>query len=257
MTFRGELMSKIEHELSINQFINREYSISHAPIEKEFEFYDYVKMGDIENVRRTMTPLGSGNVGKLSDDPLRNLKYHFIVTIALITRFCIEGGMEPERAYTLSDLFIQRADKAKSEHELHEIHRDAIFEFTKKMNRELKKKICSKPVIMAMDYIYDNLHTKITAEDLARHTGLSVSYISRLFHSTTGVTVSEYIMAKRVEAAENMLRYTDYTAVEIGNFLAFSSHSHFISVFKKYTGLTPSRYRERYFRSSEAIGTHL
>lgn len=246
-------MSHIETELSVQQFINREYSISHAPVEKEFEFYDYVKMGDTENVRRSMTPLGSGDVGKLSDDPLRNLKYHLVVTIALIARFCIEGGMEAEKAYTLSDLYINRTDKAKNEKELHAIHSEVVFDFTRKMNRVMKNRICSKPVVLAMDYIYDHLHERITIDDIAEHTGLSTSYISRIFHKTVGITVSEYIMAKRVEAAENMLRYSEYSASEIGSFLAFSSHSHFISIFKKHTGMTPNKYRETYYRRSDTF----
>ena len=239
-----------EKEFSHKAFINREYSIVHTPFEKEFEFYNYVKTGDTENVRRTMTPLGSGNAGKLSDDPLRNLRYHFVVTVALVTRFCIEGGMEPEKAYTMSDMYIHKCDRACSENEIHELHREAVLGFTKHMNGVLKKNVYSKPVILAMDYIYDNLHSRITVEEIARHTDLSVSYISRLFHSSTGLTITEYIMKKRVEAAENMLRYSDKPSAEIGNYLAFSSHSHFISIFKKHTGLTPEQYRRKYFRTS-------
>lgn len=47
-----------------------------------------------------------------------------------------------------------------------------------------------------------------------------------------------------------MLRYTDDTALDIGNYLAFHSHSHFISTFKKYTGITPGEFRKRYYRSN-------
>ena len=36
-------------------------------------------------------------------NPLTNLKYHFVVTTAMLTRYCIDGGLEPEQAYRLSD----------------------------------------------------------------------------------------------------------------------------------------------------------
>ncbi|MCR5808997.1 MAG: helix-turn-helix domain-containing protein [Clostridiales bacterium] len=44
---------------------------------------------------------------------------------------------------------------------------------------------------------------------------------------------------------ERLLRYSDRSAAAIGAYLGFSSHSHFIRVFKKYEGVTPNEYREK------------
>lgn len=243
-------MSQSEKELTYKAFLNREYEFRHSPFEKEFEFYDCVKNGDTESVERLMTPLGSSGTGVLSADPLRNLKYHFIVTIALITRFCVEGGMEMETAYTLSDLYILKADKCSCEKDIHALHREAVLEFTRQMNKLAHGNVYSKPVIMTMDYIYDNLHSKISEADIAEYISLSPSYISRLFKKEVGVTICTYIAVKRVETAQNMLKYSDYSPVDIGNYLAFTSHSHFISVFRKYTGMTPNEFRKKYYRDN-------
>ncbi len=245
-------MSQSEKELTYKAFLNREYEFRHSPFEKEFEFYDCVKNGDTDGVERLMTPLGSSGAGVLSNDPLRNLKYHFIVTIALITRFCVEGGMEMETAYTLSDLYILKADKCVCENDIHALHREAVLEFTRQMNRLAHGNVYSKPVIMTMDYIYDNLHSKISETDIAEYVSLSPSYISRLFKKEVGVTISTYIAVKRVETAQNMLKYSDYSPIDIGNYLAFTSHSHFISVFRKYTGMTPNEFRKKYYRDNWA-----
>lgn len=241
-------MSRSEKELTYKSFLNREYEFKHSPFEKEFEFYECVKSGDLNGVERLMTALDGNGVGRLSDDKLRNLKYHFVITIALVTRFCVEGGMEMETAYTLSDLYINRADKCMREEDIHTLHREAILDFTRQMNRLAHDNIYSKPVIMTMDYIYDNLHSKINESEISEHVSLSTAYISRLFKREVGVTISTYIAIKRVETAQNMLKYSDYSPIDIGNYLAFSSHSHFISVFKKYTGMTPNEYRKRFFR---------
>lgn len=243
-------MPQSEKELTYKAFMNREYSFSHSPFEKEFEFYDCVKSGDTEGVKRVMTPLGGSGSGVLSEDPVRNLKYHFVITVALITRFCVEGGLEMETAYTLSDLYIMKADKCKTAEEIHTLHMEAVLDFTKQMKKVSRGFIYSKPVIMTMDYVYDHLHSKITEEDIAEHVSLSTSYLSRLFKKEVGVTVSTYIAVKRVETAQNMLRYSDYPSLDIANYLAFTSHSHFISVFKKYTGMTPNEFRKKYYRSN-------
>ncbi|MCM1329539.1 MAG: helix-turn-helix domain-containing protein [Ruminococcus sp.] len=243
-------MSQSEKELTYRAFMNREYEFRHSPFEQEFEFYDCVKSGDTERVKKLMTPLGAGGSGKLSEDNLRNLKYHFIVTIALITRFCVEGGLEMETAYTLSDLYILKMDKCKTEREVHKLHGEAVLDFTKQMKSVSRGAVYSKPVITAMDYIYDNLHSKIYIGDIAEKAALSESYLSRLFHGEVGVTISTYIAVKRVETAQNMLKYSDYSPVDIGNYLAFNSHSHFIGTFKKYTGMTPNEFRKKYYRSN-------
>ncbi|MDE6593867.1 MAG: AraC family transcriptional regulator [Oscillospiraceae bacterium] len=243
-------MALSNKELTYKSFLNREYNFRHSPFEKEFEFYECVKSGDSEGVLRLMTPLAGEGSGELSEDPLRNIKYHFVVTIALITRFCVEGGMEMETAYTLSDLYILKMDKAMNEEQIHALHKEAVLDFTEHMNRIAHENIYSKPVIMTMDYIYDNLHEKISVEDIADSVELSPSYLSRLFHKEVGVTISVYTAVKRVETAQNMLRFSDYSPMDIGNYLAFSSNSHFINTFKKYTGMTPREFRTKYYRSN-------
>ena len=65
------------------------------------------------------------------------------------------------------------------------------------------------------------------------------------------MSVMEYITRKRIQAAENMLKYSEYSCLAISDYLCFSSESHFIQVFRRYTGLTPKRYREAYFRVSK------
>lgn len=243
-------MQESQREMTHKAFLNREYAFKHSPFEQEFAFYDCVKKGDIENVKKLMTPLGGDGTGTLSENPLQNLKYHFTVTIALITRFCVEGGLGMEIAYTLSDLYILKADKCTNEAALHKLHRDAILAYTNQMANLSKETIYSKPVIMAMDFIYDNLHSKISVDAIAEYISLSTSYLSRLFHKEVGITITSYIAAKRVEAAQNMLKYSDYSPLDIGNYLAFTTHSHFISTFKKHTGMTPGEYRKQCFRSN-------
>lgn len=238
----------INKDLTKTAFKNRENMITHTPYEREMEFYQSIKMGNLKEAKRLFKPLGGRGMGKLSDDPLRNLKYHLVVTIAFITRHCIEGGMQMETAYNLSDIYILRVDRCSKEEEIHAIHRELVEDYANRMHIIIKRGMYSKSILVCIDLIYDNLHNKITLKDLADKVGLSAPYLSKLFHKEVGVTVSRYITQKRIEAAENLLKYSDYSCIEISNYLCFNSESYFIQVFKSYTKLTPKEYRERFFR---------
>lgn len=241
----------IEQALAKTAFKNREYMLSHLPYEREMEFFQSIKMGNIEEMRRLFKPLGAEGMGKLSEDPLRNLKYHLVITVAFITRYCIEGGMESETAYNLSDIYIQQIDKCRTPEDIDLIHRSAVEDYANRMHIIIKNKLFSKPVAVCVDYVYNHLHCKMTLKELAQAAGLSESYLSKLFRREMGVTVSQYISRKRIEAAENLLKYSDFSCVEISNYLCFNSESYFIQVFKSYTKMTPREYRNKFFRTRE------
>ena len=111
----------------------------------------------------------------------------------------------------------------------------------------------SKHVLMCLDLIYDNIYNGIRVQELADKLGLTPQYLSKLFKQEVGVTISDYIMSRRIQAAENMLKFSEYSPIDIGNYMGFSSHSHFIACFKKHTGLTPKQFRENYFRQKQEV----
>ena len=239
----------IRDELAKTEFYNREYSLNHIPYDKEMAFYQSIRNGDMEQMKKLFTPLCVEGFGKLSEHPLRNLKYHLIITVAFITRYCIEGGLEMEAAYNLSDIYIRKIDTCNSEEGVHQIHQELCEAYVKLMQKNKPVMRYSKPVQLAIDYIYDNLHNKILLEDIAEAADLSENYLSKLFLKETGTNISSYIIQKRIDAAKNLLIYTQYTTSEISTFLNFSSESHFIATFKKYTGITPKKFRLYNFRN--------
>ena len=239
----------VDKKLSHIEFLNREYNVSHLSYEREMAFFQSIKRGDSAEAQRLFKPFNCEEMGCLSDDSLRNLKYHLIITVAFITRYCIEGGMEMEAAYNLSDIYIRSIDKCRTEDEINMLHREVVEDYAQRMNIIRKQNRYPKTVTICLDYIYDNLHHKITLEQLAKLVNLSPTYLSKLFHKEVGTTVSAYITKKRIETAENMLKFSDYSCLEISDYLCFSSESHFIHSFKKQTGYTPRNYREQFFRT--------
>ena len=164
----------------------------------------------------------------------------------MIARFCITAGMSLEEAYSMSDIYIQKTDRCISQEQINDIHYQVIIEFTKRMRQIKNNHIYSKTVSLILDYISDHLHEKLSVKEIADFTSYSVPYISRLFSSEIGMPLSTYITRKKIETAENLIQFSDYSSLEISNYLNFSSQSYFIKQFKKYTGVTPKKYYHKY-----------
>ena len=243
----------IQRELLYKEFVQRENEILRAPYNPELEFYSVIKSGNVARVRELCRqPLHSKEgLGTLSDHPLQNMKFHFVITTALVARYCIEGGMELAAAYSLSDFYIQKADRCKTLEEISGLHPVMCEDYAKRMKNLQKKKVCSRHIAECIDYIYDHLHTRITVTALADLVGLNETYLSRLFQKEVGSSISEYIKTRKIETAQNMLVYSDFTPAQIAATLAFPSQSYFSEVFKKRTGLTPTKYRALHFRNTE------
>ena len=133
---------EINRELSKRQFMQKENDYHHSPYETELEFYSAVRAGDLETVKRLYTPLDTNGKGRLSKDDLRNVKYHLVITIAMLCRFCIEGGLDPETAYTISDIYINKCDECRNEESVMAVHKEVIavsYTHLDVYKRQLKK----------------------------------------------------------------------------------------------------------------------
>lgn len=241
--------SKIK--INYKEYLSRDEQVKHAPYEHELAYFESIKDGNISflknNPSQVITKDNDG-LGVLSDSPLRNQLYHFIIGTALATRFCVEGGLELDAAYSLSDYYIRTADKAGSTEEIRELYQMMVLDFANRMLSLKHENIYSKPIVKSLDYIYNHLHEKISISDISSYVHLNPSYLSKLFKKECGMSVSEYIIGQRLKAAENMLKYSDYSYSEIASTLMYASQSYFIKVFKEHTGLTPREYRNKYYR---------
>jgi AraC-like DNA-binding protein len=93
------------------------------------------------------------------------------------------------------------------------------------------------------EYIASNLDQKIRLETLAEMAGLSVHHFSRAFKQSIGMPPHSYILQRRIERAQHMLRNTQRPLSEIALSAGFSDQSHLARHFRRMTGLSPSAMR--------------
>ena len=91
--------------------------------------------------------------------------------------------------------------------------------------------------------IHQDFNQPLRVADMARHGGLSPFHFSRVFRKAVGQAPHEYLTARRVKFARELLEHTDFTAREIGKRTGYSRQAHFTQIFREMTGMTPGAYR--------------
>lgn len=246
------IFMSMNRELNSRLFTQSEEQQNHVEYRHEYSFYSNVAGGNIETVKailadpNNVTQYENPEYGRLSKDFVRNIRYHFIVSTALITRQCVENGLERELAYTLSDIYIGKMDLLRTAKEIIELHNEMLLDFTQKMADLPKQKVYSMQVMRAINYICQNRNRRITAQSVAENLNINRSYLSTIFKKETGVSICDFIRREKLKAAANMLRFSDYSCSDIAEYFGFASQSHFIQLFRVEYGETPNKYRNRF-----------
>ena len=98
-------------------------------------------------------------------------------------------------------------------------------------------------LLLAKQYIKDNVTTSLTAADVALYCGMSAKQMFRIFMSGEGLSPAEYVRRKRCKYVEKLLADTTLSLREISEIMNFNNEYYFNAYFKKYSGMTPGAYR--------------
>jgi len=97
-----------------------------------------------------------------------------------------------------------------------------------------------------VDYIKWHKHENLKVARLAEDFGYNAKYLSTLFSRIAGVSLKQFMLQEKMEAAKSLLTDTNQNVSEIANQLGYPDSQQFMKSFKKITGLTPTDYRNAY-----------
>ena len=103
-----------------------------------------------------------------------------------------------------------------------------------------------KKIMPAIEYIAQNYNKRMYNDELASVTGLSTVYFRKLFKDVMGISPINYIQSVKIGKAKKMLN-SDYSSItDIAYSLGYNNVYEFSRDFKKYTGISPSKYVKRH-----------
>ena len=101
-----------------------------------------------------------------------------------------------------------------------------------------------KHIYEIVNFINKEYTNKITLDEISERFFISKYYLCRMFKEVMGMSIIEFINAKRISETAFLLQNTDKSISEIAIASGFNSHAFFIKLFKKTFGITPRQYRK-------------
>lgn len=102
----------------------------------------------------------------------------------------------------------------------------------------------------AVEYIHDNYQGDIGLNSISSHLSVSQSYTGKIFRELKGMSPVSYINKYRVEQSCKLLLETSYPAYRIAGESGFKDVKFFYTVFKRFMGLSPGEFRNKYPNST-------
>ncbi len=91
--------------------------------------------------------------------------------------------------------------------------------------------------------IDENIDKKINVEQICKEMKYSRAYLSKIFKQTTGYTLLEYTLIRKIKEAKKLIREERYNFAQISDMLCFDNPHYFSRVFKRITNMTPTEYK--------------
>lgn len=213
----------------------------------EAEHMEWISNGEVEKCRESFYNDFTNLVlkgGVFAESITKHVEYSTVMQCVIYTNAAINGGVSPKVAWAIREFFLRKTDKASSITEYYSICYELLMTCVT-IARELRNSASTnKYVNKAKAIVASNLESIVSVQDLAKQLGITADYLCKVFKSYEGKSIKNYISEQRLKTAAQLLRYTDYSIIDICQLCGFSSQSYFAKLFKEFFGESPIKYRK-------------
>jgi len=223
------------------QLLERRYA-------KENELIDAVSKGlthKAEMIFANITPENA--LERRLTDSLRNTKNFLIILNTLLRKGAEQGKVHPFHIDVVSSDFALKIEATQSVEECGELLKYMIKKYCRLVNKHSQRNY-SLLIQKVITQIESDIASDLSLNNLSKIFEVNPSYLSSLFKKETGSTLTDYVNKQRIERAKELLASTNMQIQNIAQRCGMLDVNYFTKTFKKYTDLTPKKYREKYMK---------
>jgi len=256
-----ELPEKLKEclgSLEYKSYMGDNSIIQYSDLNSFFRYEDYsvldkyqkqllesIKAGNRELVKVTTQNIARYVTNnKININYLKNFYYTTLSSInnIRISVSAIEVDKRHEEGKDIASL-LKLIEKSDSADELNSLLEEVAVRIAEKVNNFNNKSI--KLILRkAIDYIHEHYNEQVTLNEVAENIYVSTFYISRMFKKELGKSFVDYLNDVRIEKSKELLKDVRYKTYEVAEIVGIPDPHYFSKLFKKYSGMTPSEYRE-------------
>ncbi|MGO4549204.1 AraC family transcriptional regulator [Paenibacillus sp. 2TAB23] len=178
----------------------------------------------------------------LAPDFIRQFSFDLIVN-ALQTADSL--GIGPEESMGNLDSIYEKIEQIEDWKHAEQLILAVLSELAGKLTSKRSQRGKSGTIDRMVGYIQSHYHeSDFSLDRLAEHFQLSPTYISKQFKEYTERNFIDYLIEARIDASKALLASTDLKVNEVSEAVGYMNTRSFLRTFKKYTGKTPTEYRE-------------
>lgn len=204
---------------------------------------DLIRKGDVEGIREYFK-YGFPQHPIVLKNYYKNEEYMVVTAISMAARSAIQGGLTSQEGYLISDIFLKKLEACTTVEELQKVMYEAFLYCAKEVRKKQKLNSRNWRVEQCKKAVISRRLKKISLDEIADEIGISKEYMLKLFRKETGEPLQTYIAKIKIEAACNILKYSDKKIGEIAEYLGYASFSYFSREFRKIMGISPLQYRK-------------
>ncbi len=210
------------------------HSLTHLFVLLNREFQAEISLSDYKRAREAVTRWFNECIALKPNWP--ELREGCETVLALIKRYLPELGNEARITACEPDRFADKETFMKFY--LNEV--DKLFRLLQEAHQE------NRVIETVKTYIHQHFAEELELNRLAEEVFLTPSYLSKLFKTETGETITDFLISVRIDRAKDWLREKNaLKTYEVGEKVGYADPAYFNKVFKKVVGCTPKEFRDR------------